>query len=74
MTILNTLGGNSAWVNGGTGVNIQSNGAVNVTGLETVYNGVDGLDVHNNYTASTPLVTLNSIISRYNTGMGILWV
>ena len=71
VTILNTLGGNSAWVNGGTGVNIQSNGAVNVTGLETVYNGVDGLDVHNNYTASTPLVTLNSIISRYNTGMGI---
>jgi putative surface-exposed virulence protein len=71
VTVLNTLGGNTAWVNGGTGVNIQSNGAVNITGLETVYNGVDGLDVHNNYTASTPLVTLNSIISRYNTGMGI---
>jgi hypothetical protein len=71
VTVLNSLGGNLAISNGGSGVNIQSNGAVNVTGLETIYNGIDGLDVHNGYLGTNPLVTLNSIISRNNSQRGI---
>ncbi len=71
VTILNSLGYNIAVANGGSGVNIESFGAVTVTGLETIYNSVDGLDVRNNFSSITPLVTLNSVISRENSQVGI---
>ena len=51
---MNTLGGNIALGNGASGVNIQSNGAVTVTGLETIFNGLDGLDVRNGYLGTNP--------------------
>ena len=71
VTVLNGLGYNLAIANGGSGVNIESFGAISVTGLETTYNGVDGLDVRNNFSSITPLVTLNNIISRENSEVGM---
>jgi len=68
--MLNTLGykTNVMVANGQSGVYISSNGAVTVNQLESIYNTLDGLDVTNDSTATVkPAVTLNNIITRYNT-------
>jgi hypothetical protein len=56
--------------NGYSGVNIISNGVVTVTGLETIYNGGEGLVVHNEGSPLLvkPAITINSIVSRGNGG------
>ena len=73
VTVLNTMGDNTVVGNGGFGLKIQSFGAVTVTGLETIYNSGGGLKVVNTNTIATikPAITLNSIISRVNSGDGI---
>jgi hypothetical protein len=56
--------------NGYSGVKIISNGVVTVTGLETIYNGGEGLVVHNDGSPLLvkPAITINSIVSRGNGG------
>ena len=54
--------------NGASGVLINSFGAVTVTGLEAIYNGGEGLVVHNEGSTLlvAPVITVNSIVSRGN--------
>ncbi|NTW08043.1 MAG: hypothetical protein HGA28_00545 [Anaerolineaceae bacterium] len=56
--------------NGCSGVMLSSNGGVTVTGLETIYNGGEGLVVHNEGSSLLvkPAITINSIVSRANGG------
>jgi hypothetical protein len=69
ITILNSFGLNTAFLND-VGFNLQSNGAIAITGIETVSNRNDGIVVRNNY-AGTPAVTLTYVINRFNSWNGV---
>jgi hypothetical protein len=74
VTISNPAGGatnNLAIYNGGVGVNIESDGAVSVTGLESAYNTLDGLIIKNNTAGLPKTVTLNSLNIRENGQAGV---
>jgi hypothetical protein len=75
VTLLNTLGNklNITVANSSSGVAIYSNGAVTINQLESLSNGVDGLDVDNSTSTALvkPAVNLSNIITRYNNQVGI---
>ncbi len=74
VTVLNTKGYNFVGFNGGVGLNIESDRAVNVTGVEALGNTQDGVVIWNDTSASVPAtVTVNSLLLRSNglTGLAI---
>ncbi len=74
VTILNTLGANSALFNGadsGVGLFISSNGIVTVTGFDVSGNDSDGLVVNNSTAPIVSAVNLSNIVTRNNNGTGI---
>jgi hypothetical protein len=69
ITILNPAGGyssNMAGGNVGAGVEIHTNGVVNITGLEVAYNQHHGLYVDNLGSTLMATVTINNVLARDN--------
>ena len=74
VTVLNPVGiytYNQADYNDGAGVVITSRGAVTVTGVEVLGNGLDGISVDNSDSTTAALVTMTTIISRSNGENGV---
>jgi hypothetical protein len=78
VTITNPTGGytsNLAGMNGDTGVEIRTQGAVNLAGIEAFNNGGEGVSVNNTYSVTlSPAVVMNGILARENDLTGILVV
>ncbi len=71
VTVLNTKGANFVGFNGGVGLNISSNRAISVTGVEALGNTQDGVAIWNDTTSVPSAVTMNSLILRNNGWSGL---